>query len=337
MRRLKFSCHKSNTTPERLYLPMGRFNRVDFATARERIPYCVLGLVLGAFMLSIAVGAAQAVESAKSEAQINIDQLYEQAVRGENYQAAISEIVGYVENAELGEISQIYAINRLEDLAAVELKDYLRGIAEREIRFENSDRLRGYAHLAYWATLLAEASDEAEEQEIFVKGLEATIDVYVEGRDEPITGFGSPFVREWAVDELCRRGNPKYLGQIALSVKSYKSGKRAQQKIELCRRQSELLSKFDSRLAAFEYALETIDPTSEVQLVTWVLDEVFELRPNELDDLLASYLLRLENEFEIDSTGSTGITYRRAFSMLRKLNWTDEQFKERGIKPYNSI
>jgi hypothetical protein len=291
-------------------------------------------VIVSAVVVSTGTPSQATTRAAKSEAQIEIDRLFQLAVRRESRQEAIDGIATYIENGEIELGDQFYAVRKLEELAAPELKDYLLGIAKREIRFKNSDQLRWQALRAYWVTSLAETSTTAEEEKLLTQALQETVNYYVDGIDEPITGTSPPVVKTWAIDELCRRGNPKHLDQIVKSVNSYQSGERAQQKIAFCHQQMELLGKFDDRLAAFEHTLETIDLRSDVQLVSWVLDEVFALKPNNLNEILAAYLLRFKNIFNIYSVDGSA---RRAFFMLRKRNWTDEQFKERGIdvRKYN--
>ena len=204
-------------------------------------------------------------------------------------------------------------------MAAPELKDYLLRVAKGELEFEDSRQLRGFAHRAYWATLLAEAEDEDEEERILVAALEANV-----------KGVRSRTVRSWAADELCRRGKSEHFDKIAWSLDRYKTDSRAQQRIDLCRRQIELINMFDSRLATMKYILESVDPINEEKLVEWATNELIELQQENIEEILIDYLFRIQNELKIDLDNSL---YYMPFYLLRERNWTDDMFKARGVKP----
>ena len=257
-----------------------------------------------------------------SEAHKEIDRLYGLAVEGEDREAAIAGIRSYVERGDIGLADQQYALVKLQELVAPELKDYLLRVAMGEVEFENSIRLRGPAHLAYWATLLKEAENEEEER------------VLVEGLAAEINGVSSGYVRSWAVAEVCRRGLARHLQKIIRAVKSYYSGKRADQIINLCRRKIELINIFDSRLAAMKHIFEVVDPTEETALVEWATDELIELQPDEIEKIFIDYLSRLQNDLRVEFGDSL---YFTPFDFLRERNWTDDDFKARGIKPMHWV
>jgi hypothetical protein len=265
------------------------------------------------------MGHSFAVVIPESEAHKEIDRLYGLAVRGEGREAAINGIRAYVERGDIRLADQQYALIRLQDLAAPELKDYLLRLAMGEVEFENSSRLRGHAHRAYWATLLAEAKDEKDEERVLVEGLEAHV-----------KGAPDGYVRAWAADELCRRGKSEHLEEISRSLRWYLSRDRAQKKIDFCHRQIELIKKFYSRLAAIKHILEAVDPTKEEELVEWAIAELVELQSDDMEQILIEYLLRLQSDLNIEYGD---FLYYMPFHLLRERNWTDDEFKARGIRP----
>jgi len=291
-------------------------------------------LFYGRFLTILAIGLlfqnidrSFAIEPLNPATSHAIDSLYEQAVRGEDYDAAIRGIVAYVERGDIGVSGQAFAISKLEQLAAPELKSYLLGIAQSEIEFKNSNILASLAHRAYWATLLAEAADQREDELILVEGLKATASIIVEGREEPISGIKSTLVREWAIDGLCRRGSSEHFQNIIKAVNSYISGERGQQKIDLCRRQMELINMFESDLVAFEHILVTVDPTSEKKLIDWALEELAKLNAIETDDIIFNYIIRLRDELNIRYDKSESILYDKPIHLLEKRKWTYDDFK----------
>lgn len=283
----------------------------------------MLALTFLACASSVNVTPSLALILPVSEAQKEIDRLYGLAVQGEDREAAIAGIRSYVERGDIGLADQQYAIKKLAALAAPELKDYLLRLAMGEIEFENSAYLRGLAHWAYWATLLKEAENEEEKERVLVEGLEAHV-----------KGVRSKTVRRWAADELCRRGKSEFLEKIAWSLNRYKTDSRAQQRIELCRRQIELINMFESRLAAMKHIFEVVDPTEETALVEWATDELIELQPDEIENIFNDYLLRLQNDLKVEFGNSL---YFAPFDFLRERNWTDDDFKARGIKPMHWV
>ena len=283
----------------------------------------LLTLAVLAYAFSLNVGLSLALILPESEAHKDIDRLYGLALKGENRDAALEGLQAYVERGDIHLTDQQYALIKLKELAAPELKDYLLGVAMGEVEFENSARFRGLAHVAYWATLLKEAENEDEEEQILVEGLEAHV-----------KGVKSTAVRRWVANKLCRMGKSEYLEKIAWSLNRYKTDSRAQQRIELCRRQIELINMFDSRPAAMKHILETVDPTAEAPLVNWALDELAEIQPSDMGEVLANYILRLQNEFKIRHGKSL---YFRPFDLLRERNWSDDEFKARGIKPMHWV
>ena len=90
---------------------------------------------------------------------------------------------------------------------------------------------------------------------------------------------------------------------------------------------------FDSRLAALKFIFEVVDPTEETALVEWAADELIELDPVDVDEIFIDYLLRLQNDPDLDSDS----LFWKPFDFLRKRNWTDDAFKARGIKPRHWI
>lgn len=284
---------------------------------------CSLALVLSVFASSLNLNPSLAFTLPDSEAHEDIDRLYELAIRSENREAAIEDIRAYVERGGIKLSDQRYALRRLEELAAPELKDYLLRVAVGEVEFENSAYLRAHAHRAYWATLLAEAKDEEDEERILVEGLEANVN-----------GVSSRTVRRWAADELCRRGKSEHFEKIAWSLNRYNTNSRAQQRIDLCGRQIELINMFDSRLAAMKHIFEVVDPTKETALIEWAADEIIELQPDEMEEIFIDYLLRLQNDLRVEFGDSL---YHVPFDFLRKRNWTDDKFEARGIKPMHWI
>ena len=302
---------------------MTRFIQMRIGSPWTRILDRLLTLAVLACAFSLNVGLSLAVDLPDSEAHKDIDRLYELALKGENREAALEGIQAYVERGDIKIGGQQYALRRLQHLAAPELKDYLLRVAMGEVEFENSTRLRAHAHRAYWATLLAEAKDEEDEERVLVEGLEAHV-----------KGVASRTVRRWAADELCRRGKSEYLDKIAWSLNRYQTNSRAQQRIELCRRKIELINMFDGRLGAITHIFLAVDPTAEEKLVEWALDELIDLQPSNMDQMLVDYILRLKNELKI---GSGRFVYYRPFLILRKKNWSDDDFKVRGIKPMHWV
>ena len=308
-----------------MFLPifMTRFIQMRIGRPWTGFLGCLLALVLSAYASALLTTPSLALTVPPSEAHKDIDRLYELAVQGENREAAIEGIRAYVERGDIKLPDQQYALTRLEDLTAPELKDYLLRVAMGEVEFENSAYLRAHAHRAYWATLLAEAKDEEDEERILVEALETHV-----------KGVASRTVRRWASEELCRRGKSEYLEKIAWSLNRYKTDSRAQQRIELCRRQIELINMFDSRLAAMKHIFEVVDPTEETALVEWATNELIELQPDEIENIFNDYLLRLQNDLKVEFGNSL---YFAPFDFLRKRNWSDDDFKARGIKPMHWV
>ena len=281
------------------------------------------GLVLSVFASSVNLNPSLAFTVPASEARKDIDRLYGLAVQSEHLEAAIEDIRAYVERGGIKLSDQRYALRRLEELPAPELKDYLLRVAIGEVEFENSAYLRGNAHRAYWATLLAEAKDAADEERILVEGLEAHI-----------KGAPDGSVRAWSAGELCRRGKSEHFEKISRSLNRYNTNSRAQQRIHLCGRQIEQINMFDSRLAAMKHIFEVVDPTKETALIEWAADEIIDLQPDEMEKIFIDYLLRLQNDLKIEFGDSL---YHVPFDFLRKNNRTDDEFEARGIKPMHWI
>lgn len=302
---------------------MTRFIQMRIESPWTRTLGRLLTLAVLACAFSLNVGLSLAVDLPDSEAHKEIDRLYELALKGENREAALEGIQAYLERGDIKIGDQQYALRRLQHLAAPELKDYLLRVAMGEVEFENSTRLRSHAHRAYWATRLAEAEDEEDEERVLVEGLEAHV-----------KGAADGYVRAWVADELCRRGKSEYLEKIAWSLNRYKTNSRAQQRIELCGRKIELINMFDGRLGAITHIFLAVDPTAEENLVEWALDELIELKPSNMDQMLIDYILRLKNELKIESGR---FVYYRPFLILRERNWTDDDFKARGIKPMHWV
>jgi hypothetical protein len=294
-----------------------------------------LGYLVGAATLVISISSNLGINKSFSdsisafEAREDIKRLYEQAIRGEDYDAALEGLVAYAERGDISPGEQAQAFKRLEDLAAPELKDYLLGVAQGEIEFDNSVKLRGYAYRAYWAVLLAEAQDEADEERILLEGLQATARVRVEDRDPPFKTVRSGLVRVWAAKELCGRGKTEHLEEIRRTFANYAGGS-TERLVDLCRRQMELVNRFDSRLETMEYILQKIDPEQEAPLINWALEDLVGSRSSEADQLVVDYILRLQNNPETKSKTELFIW---PVILLRERNWTDADFEARGIAP----
>ena len=141
-------------------------------------------------------------------------------------------------------------------------------------------------------------------------------------------------VRRWAANELCQRGKSEHFEKITRSLSRYKLYTGDREKIELCRRQIELINMFDSRLDVMKHIFEVVDPTKEEKLVEWATDELVELQPDNIDKIFIDYLLRLQNVLKIEF-GET--PYYMPFQLLRERDWTDEMFKARGIRPMHWV
>jgi hypothetical protein len=289
-------------------------------------------LALLAFALSLSVGSVShaTTHNKFQETREDIDRLYELARKGENYEEALDGIVGYVERGDVDTSNRIRALLRLQQLAAPELKDYLLQLSRPTMQLENSGQLRAYVHRAYWATVLAEAQNETEEEQILLKALNATFDVEIDGRKKTVTK-PADFVRTWAADKLCRRGKTEHFDAISSALDKSKRNPRAQQRIELCRRQMELINRFDSPLATMEFILQEVDPIAEQMLVDWAINELVERQPANLDDLLIEYILRLEETPDIEDRRDL---FFKPIALLRQRGWDNNQLLERG---FNSI
>ncbi|NNE82362.1 MAG: hypothetical protein HKN28_00165 [Alphaproteobacteria bacterium] len=228
----------------------------------------------------------------KSEIMREVDRLVEEALRGEDYHAALDSLVHYAETSDGQWGEQHYVFRKLEELAAPELKQYFLDVAQRKIEFKNSQQLSGIAHRVYWATLLTETNTEDQEIQLLLNGLKATVDFAKEDR----LGLKSTVVRKWAADELCSRGNWAHFDAIVTSISSFKFGKDRQQLIELCRRKMEVLNGFGSRIDAMEHILVSSVPVEDEKITSWALNELFLIRSHEADELLFEYIVRsLEN------------------------------------------
>lgn len=281
-----------------------------------------------ALTLSVASSANALSSAPVTEEQENINRLYERALNGEDYHEALDGIVDYAEREDLDFFDRNHAFTRLEALAAPELKDYLRDVAMGEIEFEGSRRLRDFANRAYWATLLSEAEDEPDEERILVAGLEAVVSLRIEGQNTPNNIGESRLVRRWAADELCRRGKSKHFEKIVRSLDRYQNNEKAQKRIDFCLQQMKVLDKFDSRLATFEHVLDTADPTTHDQLIAWAVDELIDMQPDDLEEILIDHVVRLHDTYDDEEVG---FTYYRPFTYLRQKNWTEDEFKAYGF------
>ena len=297
-------------------------------------------LVLAAALAATTALSSHALSVApKSDNQKGIDHLYELAIAGEENDAAIDGIIAYAERGDVNIYDRQYAFERLEALAEPKLMDYLEDVALGEIEFEDSRLLRDFANRAYWLTQFAEAVDAADEERILVAGLKAVVSLRIEGQETPNNMGESRLVRNWAADELCRRGRSEHFEKIKSSLDPYQSNQKAQERIEFCRQQLEVLNKFEDRQAAFEYILATGDPTfeytldnadstSDEKLIDWAVKELIESQPIDLEEILIDYIARLFEDFEEDEIG---FSFYRPFSYLRDNNWTNEDFAARGI------
>lgn len=265
--------------------------------------------------------------SGYAEVRTDIKRLYELAAKGENHEDPLDGIVRYIERNDISVSNRRYALLHLEKLAVPELKDYLLKLSQQEIVLEQGGQLRAYARRAYWATIFAEAQDEAEEERILLQALAATFETRIDGRDQPYVGRAT-FVRNWAADKLCLRGKTEHLETIALSLDKYSRNPRAQERIQVCRRQIELINRFGSPLAAIEHIFQEVDPIKERPLIEWALYEGIELQPENFDEILISYLVRIEKHLDIRETVHLFII---PVSFLRSRNWTNKQFIENGF------
>ena len=91
---------------------------------------------------------------------------------------------------------------------------------------------------------------------------------------------------------------------------------------------------FGIRLLAMKHIFEEVDPTKETALVEWATDELIELQPDEIEEIFIEYLLRLQNDLRVEFGDSL---YFIPFDFLRKRNWSDDDFKVRGIKPMHWV
>lgn len=265
----------------------------------------------------------------KPEVLKEVDHLVEQAMRGEDYHAALDKLVHYAETLDNKWGDQLYVFEKLEELAAPELKQYFLDLAQHEIEIKISRPFRGIAHRVYWATLLAEAESKAEEETLLLQGLNATIDIPKESR----TGIKSTFVREWAADNLCSRGDLAHFDNIIASINSYKTGKTGQQLIDLCRRKMEVLNSFGSRIDAMEHVLVSGDPAEDDKIRGWALNELFQMRSHEADELMFEHVVRSLQDIE------AGVSVSQLFAAviyLHRREWTVEDYVDRGIDQTNA-
>jgi hypothetical protein len=285
-----------------------------------------------------------------SEVQRDIDRLADQAQRGEEYDAAIDGLVAYVENGEIGRSGQIRALLQLGEIADPDLQDYLIGISEGEVRFENSEQIRGYAHRAYWATRLANAADKTEEEQILLDGLEATHVVLrdgeilkvtrrIDGEFVKVTRFKSHLIAQWAATELCQRGYSKHFEKIETALKHYSSDQRENKVVANCRVQLAALDKHNTRLGALEEVLAVInsadydDPKRGEEkdvLAWWALHELLEMRSLEADEVMFDHVIRA---FERNRDEGYEYSSRLAISLLHQRGWTYQDYLDRGADP----
>lgn len=331
----------------------------------------VIALLVLACVLTIGPDAGALSIERDSDERKDIHRLYELASEGIDYDAAVEGIIAYTQRSNISIGDRRYAFSKLGDLAAPELKNYLLSVATREIEIDDGDELSHYAHQAYWATLLAEAKTEAEEDRILLAGLKATIVIPQEGPNEPI----ATTVRSWAAEHLCTRGKLEYFDEIRSAINSHDSGNNNQQQIELCRRKLELLNKFDSRLETMEYILENTDLTTDQILQTntaqdmyddlfdvhsddfdvialeeisriyaevdnsenqrlrsWALTILWKMESEDADEILFNHVMRSLEDAEKDIYTRTLVT---AVTYLHLRNWTLENFVDHGIDRNN--
>lgn len=285
-----------------------------------------------------------------SEVQRDIDRLADQAQRGEEYDATIDGLVAYVENGEIGRSGQVRALLQLGEIADPDLQDYLIGISEGEIQFENSEQIRGYAHRAYWSTRLANAGSKAEEEQILLGGLEATHVVLrdgkiveftrkIDGKYVKVTRVKSSHIARWAGAELCQRGYAKHFDKIEARLKRSSSVLREDKVVANCRVQLAALDKHDSRLDALEEVLAVINSAeyddqkrSEEKntLAWWALNELLEMGSTEADEVMFDHVIRA---FERNRDKGYEYTSRLAITFLHQRGWTYQDYLDHGADP----
>ena len=278
----------------------------------NRIPRGASILVFFAFA-HVFIGPANAETNHRfAEVRREIDRLAEQAQRGEDYDTAIDGLVAHVENGEIGTSGQIRALLQLGEIADPDLQDYLLGISEGKVQFENSEQIRGYAHRAYWSTRLANASDKADEEQILLDGLEATHVVIrdgkivqftrrIDGKYVKVTRFKSSGIARWAGAELCQRGYSKHFEKIKTRLRRSSSDVREDQVVANCRLQLAALDRHDIRLDALQEVLTVInsaeydDQTRSEEkntLAWWALNELLEMGSPKADKVMFDHVIR---------------------------------------------
>ncbi len=326
-----------------------------------------IGVAISVLVLLSGI-ASEALSIARdSNERKDIHRLYELALEGTEYDAAIDGLIAYTQRKDIWITDREYAFSRFEKLADPELKEYLLGVATQEIEIADGDKLSHLAHRAYWVTLLAEAKDEADEERVLLNGLNATITIPKEEQRE----LNATTVRSWAVEQLCTRGKREYFDEISSAINSYFLSEQSRQQIAFCRKQLELLDEFDSRLAVMEHVLENSDLSEHQQLQLqeldeeleaasedtygivleqqgreftkiensidqrlrkWALKELFELDSEDANEILFEHFLRSLEEMKKDNYAITFVT---TVTYLYRRNWTLEDFVDRGIDRNN--
>ena len=91
-----------------------------------------------------------------------------------------------------------------------------------------------------------------------------------------------------------------------------------------------ILSSHATRFKAFASVLRSDVIAEDSEFVVWAIEELAMIDTEESREKIADYIVQLQQ------TGEVHPQYRllsRLFGHLRELGWTDETFKDRGVKP----
>jgi hypothetical protein len=243
-------------------------------------------------------------------------------------------LAGIVQDEENFSSKRALAVTQLGSLGAIEVKDFLKNLAE-ELEWTDATRqLKRTATLAYWKIKVIEETSEEAQEELLIDLLW--------GNNHPSPH--ADVVSSWAADELANRVVERALIEITESIRYSNPTARGEEHIQLCNTKIELLNSDTSRQKALQQALFMEDFTQDQLLKHWAITELSKIKTQESLCALICFALELQNKY-YDENGRfvmgkndrlgvySVIFYRDIIEILKRNDITDSEINSTGLDP----
>ncbi len=173
---------------------------------------------------------------------------------------------------------------------------------------------RMVASLAVWQSRVARAPDPEAQARLLEQAL-----------SQKVGQFYADSVQTWAADELCNRGVSRSVDAITKAILARNALADGQKRARLCELKVAALNAHPDRREALATVLSGPDPSDDLALSSWAVDELIRLEDPTADNTLINFVTRTPGPQLL------GLRLKVVEDLQTQRGWTRQRLNERGI------